>query len=154
MTDQRDGLRLANEADLPAMRAVVDAAYGKYLARMDRPPAPMLRDVRPRIEAGEVWVAGNPVTALVCLTATGDALLVENVAVHPNAQGTGLGRQLMDFAEEEARRLHLGRLWLYTNEVMTENLAIYRHFGYCEIDRRSEDGYRRVFMEKTLSQAI
>jgi ribosomal protein S18 acetylase RimI-like enzyme len=80
----------------------------------------------------------------------GEALLIENVAVDPEAQGTGLGRQLMDFAEDEARRRGLGRLRLYTNEVMTENLAIYEHLGYHEVDRRSQDGYRRVFMEKLL----
>lgn len=153
VTDQRERARLARLADLPAVREVVDAAYAKYLARMDRPPAPMVRNMRPRIEAGEVWVAGEPVTALVCLTATGDSLLVENVAVHPRAQGTGLGRKLMNFAEDEARRLGLSRLRLYTNEVMTENLSIYDHLGYREIERRSEGGYRRVFMEKILSPA-
>lgn len=44
----------------------------------------------------------------------------------------------------------IGKLQLYTNEVMTENVAIYTHLGYREIDRRTEDGYHRVFMEKTL----
>ena len=31
---------------------------------------------------------------------------------------------------------------------MTENQAIYAHLGYREIERRSEDGYRRIYMEK------
>jgi len=47
----------------------------------------------------------------------------------------------MDVAEDEARRLELGCLGLYTNEVTTENLAIYRHLGYRGIDRHSKDGY-------------
>lgn len=42
----------------------------------------------------------------------------------------------------------LNRLSLYTNEVMTENLAIYSRLGYREVDRREAEGYRRVFMEK------
>jgi GNAT superfamily N-acetyltransferase len=130
---------------------LVRAAYRKYLHRMDRTPAPMVRDLRPGIEAGHVWVAGRPISGLVCLSPVDDALLVENVAVHPNAQGAGLGRRLMDFAEEEARRGGFGRLRLYTNEVMTENLAVYEHLGYHEVDRRREEGYRRVFMEKLLS---
>jgi len=33
---------------------------------------------------------------------------------------------------------------------MTENQAIYAHRGYCETDRRAENGYRRVYMEKVL----
>jgi hypothetical protein len=42
---------------------------------------------------------------------------------------------------------------LYTNEVMTENQAIYAHLGYRETARRTEDGYHRVFMEKELPPA-
>jgi ribosomal protein S18 acetylase RimI-like enzyme len=79
-----------------------------------------------------------------------DALLIENVAVHPKAQGTGLGRRLMDFAEEEGRRGGFGLLRLYTDEIMTENVALHEHLGYREVDRRLEDGYRRVLMEKLL----
>lgn len=131
----------------------MNAAYSKYLARMDRPPAPMLGDLRPHIQASEVWVTGRPIRGLICLAPTDDALLVENVAVHPDARGTGLGRRLLDFAEKEARRQGFGRLLLYTNEVMTENVALYSHLGYREIDRRTEDGYRRVFMEKVLQRS-
>ena len=39
---------------------------------------------------------------------------------------------------------------LVTHEVMTENQAIYARLGYVEIDRRAEDGYRRIYMEKPL----
>jgi GNAT superfamily N-acetyltransferase len=110
---------------------IVDAAYGPYLTRMDRPPAPMLRDMQPLVESGQVWVVGRPPAGLICLVVTDDdSLLVENVAVRPDAQGAGLGRQLMEF------------------EVMHENIDIYTHLGYREFDRRSEGGYRRVFMEK------
>jgi GNAT superfamily N-acetyltransferase len=141
--------RRAVETDLGALREIVDAAYGKYLIRMDRPPGPMLRDMQPLVEAEQVWVVGRPITGLISLVVTDDdSLLVENVAVHPDAQGAGLGRQLMEFAEEEARRLDARRLWLYTNEVMHENIDIYAHLGYREFDRRNEGGYRRVFMEK------
>lgn len=147
---QPDQPRPAGYDDLGALRQVVDAAYRMYLPRMDRLPAPMLRDLRSRVRAGEVWVIGRPPIGLICLVRAGDALLIENVAVHPDAQRTGLGRQLMDFAEQQARRLSLTRVWLYTNEVMTENIAIYTHLGYHEIDRRTEHGYRRVFMERIL----
>src|SRR5579859_7688678 len=66
-------------------------------------------------------------------------------AVHPAAQGTGIGRQLMDFAERRASLLGLSRLSLYTNEAMTENQANYARLGYREISRHAEDGYQRVY---------
>ena len=142
--------RPATAADLPAIREVVGAAYARYLSRMDRPPAPMLADYGAAVDAGQLWVTGRPVTGLIELTEAGDALHVGNVAVRPGSQGTGLGRLLMDFAERRAILLGLTRLSLYTNEVMTENQAIYAHLGYHEVGRHTDDGYRRVYMEKLL----
>ena len=149
----RPAFRQANEADLPVIEEIITAAYSKYLARMDRPPAPMLRDYALPVEQGEVWVAGTPVAALLSLIPEDDGLLIENLAVHPAAQGRGLGRALMDFAEQHARKLRLARLTLYTHEVMTENQAIYAHLGYRETARRTENGYHRVFMQKDLLPA-
>ncbi len=34
--------------------------------------------------------------------------------------------------------------------MMTESQAIYAHLGYREVERRTEDGYRRIYMEKVL----
>jgi ribosomal protein S18 acetylase RimI-like enzyme len=143
--------RPATSEDLADIEDLVAASYEKYLSRMDRPPAPMFQDYSASIAAGEVWVLGRPVRGLVSLTGTsGGALLIENVAVHPSAQGSGLGRELMEFAEREAARRGLRRLVLYTSEAMTENPAIYRHLGYAEVARRTEDGYHRIYMEKVL----
>lgn len=145
-----DSVRQATVDDLPSVQEVVTAAYAKYLDRMDRPPAPLLSDYRAVLEAGDFWVTGHPVTGLIVLTQSGDSLHVDNVAVHPSAQGTGLGRQLMEFAEQQAEQRGLRRLTLYTHEAMVENQLIYAHFGYREVYRRTENGYRRVYMEKLL----
>ncbi len=143
-------MRQATAKDLDTIHAVIQAAYAKYLSRMPKPPAPMLRDYTGPIEQGSVWVTGQPITGLISLTPAGDRLLVENIAVHPAAQGTGLGAELMRFAEQQAAQRKLRRLILYTHEVMTENQAIYAHLGYHEVDRRTEDGYRRIYMQKIL----
>ena len=146
-------LRQATEADLPSIHRVIAAAYGKYLSRMDKPPAPLLRDYSPAIEMGAIWVTGSPVVGLISLTQIDDVILIDNVAVHPQQQGSGLGRGLMEFAEHHARKCQVQRVALYTNEVMTENQAIYAHLGYQVTDRRKENGYRRIYMEKTLPPA-
>jgi ribosomal protein S18 acetylase RimI-like enzyme len=145
--------RRATAADLPRIREVVAAAYTKYLARMDRPPAPMLRDYTGPARAGLVWVIGDPVVGLVSLTPEPDSLLIENIAVHPSAQGTGLGRRLLEFAEQEAARRRLTRVSLYTNEVMTESQAVYARLGYREVRRAMDEGYRRIFMIKDLTRS-
>ena len=110
----------------------------------------MLTDYRDAVAAGQMWLAGEPVVAVLVLVPEPDSMLIENVAVAPQAQGTGLGRRLMEFAERQALALGLTRLTLYTNEVMSENLAIYARLGYRETARHSQDGYGRIFMEKDL----
>lgn len=152
MSSAPEPVRPATPADLPAIKALITAAYTRYLTRMDKPPGPMLRDYGPSVEAGHTWVIGRPAIGVLTLVPAPDHLLIENIALHPDAQGRGLGRSLMSFAEQEAAGRGLTRLTLYTHEVMTENLAIYAHLGYVEVERRSEDGYHRVFMEKHLPQ--
>ncbi len=143
-------MRQATAADLAPVHELIQAAYAKYLTRMELPPAPMLRDYSGPIEAGTVWVTGDPITGLIALIPAGDRLLIENIAVHPAAQGTGIGGRLMRFAEQQAAQRNLRRLVLYTHEVMTENQAIYAHLGYREVDRRTENGYRRIYLQKIL----
>ena len=150
-TPGQSGLRRATAGDLPAIRAVIDAAYARYLTRMDKPPAPMFRDYGPSVEAGTTWVTGSPITAVLTLCPRDDHLYVENIAVDPRAQGCGLGRALMEFAEQEAARRKLNRMALVTHEAMTENQAIYARLGYVETERQSEDGYQRIYMEKLLT---
>jgi N-acetylglutamate synthase-like GNAT family acetyltransferase len=88
----RERPRLATLEDLSEIAEVVTASYEKYLTRMDKPPAPMERDYAEAIENREIWVVGNPVKGLVSLINQTEAvLLIENIAVHPSVQGSGLG---------------------------------------------------------------
>lgn len=143
-------MRRARRDDVRRVGEVVARAYEKYLDRMDRVPAPVARDYTDAIERGLVWVCGQPIHSVVSLVEDGDGLLIENAAVLPEQQGHGMGRCLMQFAEQEAQRRGFDLVRLYTNEVMTENIRIYSHLGYREVGRSVEDGYRRVFFEKSL----
>jgi ribosomal protein S18 acetylase RimI-like enzyme len=81
-----------------------------------------------------------------------EVLLVENVAVRPSLHGRGLGRRLLAFAEDEARRLGLPAVRLYTNEKMGRNIALYEKLGY-EVTGRQPVGERGhiVLMHKDLA---
>ena len=142
----------AGEHELAA--SCVRAAYSKYMGRIGREPAPMLADYAALIEGGVVYVLvdGNVVAGVLVVKPVGDAAFVENVAVHPSHQGLGLGREMMRFVEEFARERGLREVSLYTNELMTENIAFYERMGFREISRRLDDGYRRVFMSKELPE--
>lgn len=142
----------AAAADAPVVAALVAEAYAKYITRIGREPGPMLEDYPARIAEGVVWVArdGMGVLGIVVLVDRPRHLLLDNVAVSKAAQGRGVGRALMAFAEGEARRRRHAEVRLYTHQTMTENIAMYHRLGYQETGRGFEDGYARVFFAKLI----
>jgi ribosomal protein S18 acetylase RimI-like enzyme len=131
---------------------VVHAAYAHYIARIGKPPGPMLDDYARRVADGQAWVlehAGR-IAGVLVLEPQADSLLLDNIAVRPECQGSGHGRTLMAFAEAEARRLGFAEIRLYTHALMTENQALYRRLGYVETGRITEKGFDRVYMTKLL----
>ena len=143
-------LRVARAADVDAIRACVRGAYAKYVPRMGKEPGPMLADFEAQVAAGQVTVleAAGRVLGLIAMFPQAGHLFVENVAVLPDEQGRGHGRRLLRYAESEARRLGLEEIRLYTEERMSENLALYPAVGYEETERRVGAGYRRVYFRK------
>lgn len=146
-------IRKANEQDEGAIRACAEEAYAPYIPQIGRKPAPMLADYKAQIEAGQVYIATGAwgeLLGFIVFFAVDGHMLLENVAVLKAASGQGVGKSLIQFCEAQALRLGLGAVRLYTNEKMTDNLAIYPRIGYREIARRSENGFNRVFFEKRL----
>lgn len=137
---------------MPAITALVGAAYSIYVPRIGRTPAPVGADYATLVEAGDVWVGsvGEQTVGVLVIRARAGVLELENVAVDPAHQGRGHGRALIAFAERQAHALGLAAVELYTNEAMVENLELYPRLGFVETERRVEDGYRRVFFRKSL----
>jgi ribosomal protein S18 acetylase RimI-like enzyme len=112
----------------------------------------MLADYAALIARRQVHVVEDEgvVAAVIVLVAEADHLFVDVVAVRPRRQRQGLGRRLMAFAAGEARRHDLSEIRLYTHEVMSGALGLYRALGYQETARRLEDCYARVYLRKFL----
>ena len=149
-----DGLSLrpATAADVDAIRELARAAFQRYVDRIGREPWPMTADYGRAVEAGQTWVAhhGERLVGLLVLQPAENHLLLDIVAVRPEAQGGGVGSRLLHLAEEQALALGLRQVRLYTNEAMTENLAYYPRRGYRETHGSTEAGFRRVFFAKDL----
>jgi len=146
-------IRPADAADLTAVERIVHDAYGMYVDRIGKPPGPMLDDYAALIRSHAVWVSqgdapGEPIAGLIVLFAEPDHLLLDNIAVAPAAQGTGVGRALMLFADAEACRRGYTELRLYTHQMMTENIALYSRSGWTETGRGDQNGFARVFFRK------
>lgn len=141
--------RRATAEDESALRSLVHDAYAPWIEVIGQRPGPMLDDYAARIAAGQAWITDDKRGAIV-LEPAGDSLLIDNVAVAPEAQGKGLGRALVAFAESEARRLGLRALTLYTHAKMESNLAFYERLGLRETHRVTEKGFDRVYMRRDL----
>lgn len=148
----RSIIRLAAMEDVPAIKHIVFTAYEKYMSRIGRAPAPMTDDYHKQVASENVWVVqlDGELVGLVVLVRTPAYMLIDNVAVIPERQGSGLGRMLLEFAEARARECGYVEVQLYTNELMHENLAWYARLGYQETSRMYDSGFRRVFMRKQL----
>lgn len=145
-------IRLATPDDLPVIERIVADAYTPYIARIGTVPGPMRDDYAKRVAEGVVHVLeeADVIQAVQVLIPEPDCLLLDNIAVSPAAQGKGVGRVLMHYAETCAREMGLANIRLYTQEKMTENIAIYLRYGYVETHRAKELGLPRVFMRKSL----
>jgi GNAT superfamily N-acetyltransferase len=145
-------IRKAHPGEADAAREVVIAAYQHYVPVIGREPAPMLDDYAARIAAGQLWVLPDAqgLAGVLVLEDGPDCFMLENIAVSPDRQGRGIGRQLLDFAEAEATRCGWNAITLYTNALMLTNIAIYTARGYVETGRVTEKGFQRVYMEKPL----
>jgi GNAT superfamily N-acetyltransferase len=145
-------IRKAHAHETDAARDVVLAAYRRYVAIIGSPPGPMLDDYAARFLAEQLWVFDDEgeISGVLVLEDGPTCFLLDNIAVRPDRQGRGFGRLLLDFAEQEAARCGHNSITLYTNALMTENLAIYAARGYVERERRTEKGFDRVYMEKRL----
>ena len=146
-------MRRAVDGDVAAVAALVEAAFARHVEAVGRRPAPMDDDHAGRVARGEQWVRDGEDGALVAsvvLVDGGDHLVVHNVAVAPDRQGAGLGRALLAFAEDEARRRGRPELRLHTNAAMDDNLEMYPRLGYAETSRSFDAGFHRVFFVKSV----
>ena len=149
-------IRKATLSDEEQIRHCAEEAYARYVPLIGRKPAPMVADFKAHIAADEAFVAidsQGKFEGFIVFYVDGDHILLDNVAVLPQTAGRGVGKALIGFCEREARRQGFEKVQLYTNEKMTENLSIYPKLGYFEIDRRTVNGFNRVYFEKAITLA-
>ncbi|MEM7110922.1 MAG: GNAT family N-acetyltransferase [Chloroflexota bacterium] len=142
----------AHVGDASQITACVSSAYQKYISVIGKLPEPALDNYVNIINEHAVWVMrrGKRVVGVIVLMEKEGELLLDNVAIHPSEQHQGLGRELIAFAEAEAKERGYDAIHLYTHEKMRSNLALYESLGYEETKRISERGYDRVYMRKQL----
>ncbi|HJZ46410.1 MAG TPA: GNAT family N-acetyltransferase [Roseiflexaceae bacterium] len=148
-------IRRASPGDADIISSITDAAYAKYVPLLGRKPQPMTADYQQILAVHPVWmmwIDEHPAGVLVLLHEP-DAMLIYSVAVAPAYQKRGHGRRLLEWAEAEARRSGYAQIRLFTNALMTQNIALYTQLGYTETSREPYQGLTLVHMRKPIHGA-
>jgi ribosomal protein S18 acetylase RimI-like enzyme len=146
-------LRPATPDDVPAITALVRAAYEKWAPLIGREPMPMQADYDAAVHDHmiDLLFDGEALVGLIETIQHPDHLFIENVAIAPPRQGQGFGRHLMAHAEGKARGLHLFEIRLVTNAAFASNVQLYRDIGYRVESEEAFLGGIAVHMHKALA---
>lgn len=125
--------RVASLADIDALVSLINAAFvvERPILGGDRTSP---EGVRALLERGTFLVTENlsGLAGCVYLELSGDRGYVGLLSVEPSRQGTGLGRILMQAAEEFCRDKKCVAVDLRVVSARTPLPAFYRHLGYVE----------------------
>ena len=147
-------IRPATAADEPLVAAISRDAYAGYVTLLGLSPMPMHEDYAPRIADGQVWLLDGD--GVLVVERHPDHAMLYSVAVRSEKQGFGLGRILLDAADRIAASWGVAELRLFTNALMTRNLASYAKHGFIETGRRPHPrraGFTLVDMAKPIIPA-
>jgi N-acetylglutamate synthase-like GNAT family acetyltransferase len=143
-------IRKAVFSDAESLNECMKAAYNIYTSRLSGRALPPLEvDYREEIRSFPVWIAESDGTLIggLILTPENGHMTIANIAVHPQFQGNGLGRGLLEFGETEAKQKGYSELHLATHILLAENFSLYSHLGWSETGRDES----RVYMKKDIA---
>jgi len=140
-------VRRAVESDAPALVAMINRAFEveRFFIGGDRID---LGEVRKRLGRGEFLIAhgvdptnaahgghgshGSDNAGCVYLEPRGERCYLGLLSVNPDLQGTGLGRGLMQAAEQRARELRCDFMDILVVNLREELPPFYRRLGYVD----------------------
>ena len=82
-----------------------------------------------------IWCArqNGTLCGYVAVSHTGDAVNLDDIAVHPDFRRQGIGRQLLDFAH---RQFPAQEFWLEVRESNAPAIALYAKHGFRPVGKR------------------
>ena len=105
-------------------------------------------------KGGRIFMAerdGEPVGCVALIPLPDGGYELAKMTVAEGARGTGLGKRLMQHCVDAARAAGAPRLYLETNSKLAPALALYRAFGFRDLDPAHTEYARcNVWMELPL----
>jgi ribosomal protein S18 acetylase RimI-like enzyme len=130
------------------MDGVIDPPSSAHLLTPE-----LLRD-KARAETIFLAFQGERLVGCVAVDERGDHLYLGKLAVDPDVQGLGIGRRLLDAAEQLARARDKRTIELQTRVELTGNQKTFARLGFVETGRTAHPGYNRptsITMRKTVA---
>jgi len=129
-------LRIAQAADAEVITRLINAAFQveRFFLAADRLD---IDEVRARLARGTFILAeeGGAIVGSVYVEPGGDRAYLGLLSVEPSLQRAGIGRYLMDAAEEHCRAVGCRFMDLRVVSVRTELPAYYQKLGYVQTGR-------------------
>lgn len=145
-------IRKAINSDAPRLKSCMIASYSTYKSRLDINTLPPINTkYENEIDDYPVWVVEieKKIIGGLILTHEKQYLMISNIAVHPNFQGLGIGRKLVELAEKEAKSHGFLEMRLATHVLLSENVQLYTHLGWSEYERDKTRIYMNKHIEKS-----
>ena len=123
----------AGPDDHRRVRDLVRRAYARWVPVIGREPRPMQADYARAVVDHRIDLLEGEGGALIALIETdlrSDHLWIENIAVHPDHQGRGVGSRLIAHAARLARAAGRRELQLLTNAAFLDNVRLYERLGF------------------------
>jgi len=145
--DRQPGMRIrrATADDATSIASVLSRSFAEYEScytpEAFRATTLTPDEIQGRLNEGPTWVAlaEETVVGTVSAVSKGEALYLRSMAVAPTARGKGVGRQLLEYAEEFAVQHRFERLLLSTTPFLTSAIRLYEQCGFGRSDEGPED---------------
>ena len=145
--------RQGTAADIDTIRAFTRQSYAKWVPLIGREPLPMSANYEQTIETNrfDLFYQDQELAALLETINNEDHLLIENVCVAPFLQRMGIGKSLLDYAEELAKDACYDMIRLNTNKFFEGNVDLYLRHGYAIDWEKPVVGGIHVHMKKSIA---
>lgn len=129
--------------------ALIFASFAYMNGRIDPPSSALLLTPealaqKARTEIGYAALDGDALAGCMFLQPEKDCLYLGKLAIAPQAQGRGIGRQLLAVAETVATELGLRSIRLDTRIELTGNHAVFGAWGFVRTAEKFHPGFNRI----------
>ena len=153
-------IRLAAPGEEKVIASVILAAFlpfkSEYTPDAFEYTAASADRIRERFVEGPIWLAfaGSEAVGTVSGLPESERFYIRSMAVKPEAQGSGVGQELLDVLETHARDARFEKLYLYTTHVLPGAMRLYEKNDYYVVRETGPEewyGMPGLEMEKKLN---